>query len=175
MDAFDLLAENAAIKNNIPPASWTRANIDYMRGQMQRLGFGMDWSREFAACDAEYYRWEQWMFLRLYEKGLVYRKNAVVNWDCEDQTVLANERVVDGRGWRSGAVVGRREMAQWCKRSPTTPKNCSMTWTTCPVGRSRSRACSATGSAGRKAQKSTLSLSTILRTNLPYLRLVQIP
>ena len=112
-DAFGLPAENAAIKNNIPPASWTRDNIDYMRGQMQRLGFGIDWSREFATCDAEYYRWEQWMFLRLYEKGLVYRKNAVVNWDPEDQTVLANEQVVDGRGWRSGAVVERREMAQW--------------------------------------------------------------
>lgn len=112
-DAFGLPAENAAIKNNIPPASWTRDNIDYMRGQMQRLGFGMDWSREFATCDSEYYRWEQWMFLRLYEKGLVYRKNAVVNWDPEDQTVLANEQVVDGRGWRSGAVVERREMAQW--------------------------------------------------------------
>jgi leucyl-tRNA synthetase len=112
-DAFGLPAENAAIKNNIPPASWTRDNIDYMRGQMQRLGFGMDWSREFATCDSDYYRWEQWMFLRLYEKGLVYRKNAVVNWDPEDQTVLANEQVVDGRGWRSGAVVERREMAQW--------------------------------------------------------------
>ena len=83
-DAFGLPAENAAIKNNIPPASWTRDNIDYMRRQMQQLGFGMDWSREFATCDSEYYRWEQWMFLRLYEKGLVYRKNAVVNWDPED-------------------------------------------------------------------------------------------
>lgn len=112
-DAFGLPAENAAIKNNIPPAQWTRDNIDYMRGQMQRLGFGMDWSREFATCDSDYYRWEQWLFLRLYEKGLVYRKNAVVNWDPEDQTVLANEQVVDGRGWRSGAVVERREMAQW--------------------------------------------------------------
>lgn len=112
-DAFGLPAENAAIKNNIPPATWTHDNIDYMRSQMQRLGFGMDWSREFATCDSEYYRWEQWMFLRLYKKGLVYRKNAVVNWDPEDQTVLANEQVVDGRGWRSGAVVERREMAQW--------------------------------------------------------------
>jgi leucyl-tRNA synthetase len=112
-DAFGLPAENAAIKNNIPPAKWTRENIDYMRGQMQRLGFGMDWSREFATCDSDYYRWEQWLFLRLLEKGLVYRKNAVVNWDPEDQTVLANEQVVDGRGWRSGAIVERREMAQW--------------------------------------------------------------
>ena len=112
-DAFGLPAENAAIKHNIPPAKWTRDNIDYMRTQMQRLGFGMDWSREFATCDSDYYRWEQWLFLRLYEKGMVYRKNAVVNWDPEDQTVLANEQVVDGRGWRSGVVVERREMAQW--------------------------------------------------------------
>ena len=112
-DAFGLPAENAAIKHNIPPAKWTRDNIDYMRSQMQRLGFGMDWSREFATCDSDYYHWEQWLFLRLYEKGMVYRKNAVVNWDPEDQTVLANEQVVDGRGWRSGALVERREMAQW--------------------------------------------------------------
>ena len=112
-DAFGLPAENAAIKHNIPLAKWTRDNIDYMRSQMQRLGFGMDWSREFATCDSDYYHWEQWLFLRLYEKGMVYRKNAVVNWDPEDQTVLANEQVVDGRGWRSGAVVERREMAQW--------------------------------------------------------------
>ncbi len=112
-DAFGLPAENAAIKNGIPPAQWTKDNIAYMRGQMQRLGFGIDWSREFATCDPEYYHWEQWLFLKLYEKGLVYRKNAVVNWDPVDQTVLANEQVVDGRGWRSGAVVERREMAQW--------------------------------------------------------------
>jgi len=112
-DAFGLPAENAAIKNDIPPADWTRDNIAYMRGQMQRLGYGIDWSREFATCDPEYYRWEQWLFLKLFEKGMVYRKNAVVNWDPVDQTVLANEQVVDGRGWRSGAVVERREMAQW--------------------------------------------------------------
>lgn len=112
-DAFGLPAENAAIKNGIPPAQWTKDNIAYMRGQMQRLGFGIDWSREFATCDPEYYHWEQWLFLKLYEKGLVYRKNSVVNWDPVDQTVLANEQVVDGRGWRSGAVVERREMAQW--------------------------------------------------------------
>ncbi len=112
-DAFGLPAENAAIKNGIPPATWTKDNIAYMRGQMQRLGFGIDWSREFATCDPEYYHWEQWLFIKLYEKGLVYRKNAVVNWDPVDQTVLANEQVVDGRGWRSGAVVERREMAQW--------------------------------------------------------------
>ncbi|NKC01450.1 MAG: leucine--tRNA ligase [Pseudomonadales bacterium] len=112
-DAFGLPAENAAIKNGIPPASWTKDNIAYMRGQMKRLGFGIDWSREFATCDPEYYRWEQWLFIKLFEKGLVYRKNSVVNWDPVDQTVLANEQVENGRGWRSGAVIERREMAQW--------------------------------------------------------------
>ncbi|MEQ8858714.1 MAG: leucine--tRNA ligase [Pseudomonadales bacterium] len=112
-DAFGLPAENAAIKNGIPPASWTRDNIAYMRGQMQALGFGIDWSREFATCDPDYYHWEQWFFTKLYEKGLVYRKSSVVNWDPVDQTVLANEQVVDGRGWRSGALVERREMPQW--------------------------------------------------------------
>lgn len=112
-DAFGLPAENAAIKNGIPPASWTKDNIAYMRGQMQRLGYGIDWSREFATCDPEYYHWEQWLFIKLFEKGLVYRKNSVVNWDPVDQTVLANEQVENGRGWRSGAVVERREMAQW--------------------------------------------------------------
>jgi leucyl-tRNA synthetase len=112
-DAFGLPAENAAIKNGIPPAIWTRDNIAYMKGQMQRLGFGFDWRREFATCDPEYYHWEQWFFIKLYEKGLVYRKSAWVNWDPVDQTVLANEQVVDGRGWRSGAVVERREMPQW--------------------------------------------------------------
>ena len=112
-DAFGLPAENAAIKNGIPPAIWTRDNIAYMKGQMQRLGFGFDWSREFATCDPEYYHWEQWFFIKLYEKGLVYRKSSWVNWDPVDQTVLANEQVVDGRGWRSGAVVERREMPQW--------------------------------------------------------------
>jgi leucyl-tRNA synthetase len=112
-DAFGLPAENAAIKNGIPPAVWTRDNIANMRGQMQALGFGMDWSREFATCDPSYYHWEQWFFTRLYRKGLVYRKSSVVNWDPVDQTVLANEQVEDGRGWRSGAVVERREMPQW--------------------------------------------------------------
>ena len=112
-DAFGLPAENAAIKHGVAPATWTKDNIAYMRGQMQRLGFGFDWSREFATCDPDYYRWEQWLFVRLYKKGLVYRKNAMVNWDPVDQTVLANEQVVEGRGWRSGAVVERREMAQW--------------------------------------------------------------
>lgn len=112
-DAFGLPAENAAIKHGIAPATWTKDNIAHMRGQLQRLGFGLDWSREFATCDPQYYHWEQWLFVRLYEKGLVYRKNSVVNWDPVDLTVLANEQVENGRGWRSGAVIERREMAQW--------------------------------------------------------------
>ncbi len=112
-DAFGLPAENAAIQNNTPPAEWTRKNIKAMREQLKRMGFALDWTREFATCDPEYYRWEQWFFLRLMEKGLVYRTSATVNWDPVDQTVLANEQVVDGRGWRSGAPVERREIQQW--------------------------------------------------------------
>ena len=115
-DAFGLPAENAAIENNVPPARWTRSNIDYMRGQLQRLGFAYDWSRELATCNPEYYRWEQWFFTQLYEKGLVYRATAVVNWDPVDQTVLANEQVIDGCGWRSGAPVERRQIPQWFLR-----------------------------------------------------------
>jgi len=112
-DAFGLPAENAAIQNNTPPAEWTRRNIAEMRGQLVRMGFALDWSREFATCDPDYYRWEQWFFTRLFAKRLVYRANATVNWDPVDQTVLANEQVVDGRGWRSGAPVERREIQQW--------------------------------------------------------------
>lgn len=112
-DAFGLPAENAAIKNKVPPAEWTYSNIDYMRNQINRLGFAYDWSRELATCDPEYYRWEQWLFTKLFEKGLVYRKNSIVNWDPVDQTVLANEQVEDGRGWRSGALVEQREIPQW--------------------------------------------------------------
>jgi len=112
-DAFGLPAENAAINNNVPPAKWTYENIDDMRQQLKRLGFAYDWKRELATCDPEYYRWEQWFFTRLYEKGLVYKKTAVVNWDPVDQTVLANEQVIDGKGWRSGATVERREIPQW--------------------------------------------------------------
>jgi len=115
-DAFGLPAENAAIKNNTAPAKWTYANIENMSGQLKRLGFAYDWSREFATCKPEYYRWEQLMFTRLMEKGLAYRKDSEVNWDPVDQTVLANEQVVDGRGWRSGAVVERRTIPQWFLR-----------------------------------------------------------
>ncbi len=112
-DAFGLPAENAAIKNKTAPAKWTYANIDHMRGQLQSLGYAIDWSREFATCRPDYYVHEQRMFTRLMKKGLVYRKNSVVNWDPVDQTVLANEQVIDGRGWRSGAVVEKREIPQW--------------------------------------------------------------
>ena len=112
-DAFGLPAENAAIANKVAPAKWTRENIDHMRAQLQRLGYAYDWDREIATCDPTYYRWEQWFFSRLYERGLVYKKMATVNWDPVDQTVLANEQVIDGRGWRSGAVVERREIPQW--------------------------------------------------------------
>ena len=112
-DAFGLPAENAAIKNNSAPGKWTYQNIDYMRNQLKSFGFGFDWDRELATCKKEYYRWEQWFFTKLYEKGLVYKKNATVNWDPVDQTVLANEQVIDGRGWRSGAIVERKEIPQW--------------------------------------------------------------
>ena len=112
-DAFGLPAENAAIANKSAPAKWTRSNIDYMKNQLKQLGFGYDWSRELATCDPEYYRWEQWFFARLYEKGLVYKKMSTVNWDPVDQTVLANEQVVDGRGWRSGALVEQKKIPQW--------------------------------------------------------------
>jgi len=115
-DAFGLPAENAAMKNGVPPAQWTYSNIEYMKGQLRRLGFGYDWGRELATCRPDYYRWEQWLFTELYRKGLVYRKNSVVNWDPVDQTVLANEQVVDGKGWRSGAPVERREIPQWFLR-----------------------------------------------------------
>ncbi|ABC32027.1 leucyl-tRNA synthetase [Hahella chejuensis KCTC 2396] len=112
-DAFGLPAENAALKNNVAPAKWTYENIAYMKNQLKLLGFGYDWNRELATCRPEYYKWEQWFFTRLYEKGLVYKKMSTVNWDPVDETVLANEQVIDGKGWRSGAVVERREIPQW--------------------------------------------------------------
>ncbi len=115
-DAFGLPAENAAMEREVPPARWTRENIAAMTEQLKGLGFGYDWSRELATCDPDYYRWEQWLFTRLYRKGLVYRDTAAVNWDPVDQTVLANEQVIDGRGWRSGAPVERREIPQWFLR-----------------------------------------------------------
>ena len=109
-DAFGLPAENAALKNKVPPAQWTYDNIAYMKGQMQAMGLAIDWSREVATCDPEYYKWNQWLFLKMLEKGIAYRKTQVVNWDPVDQTVLANEQVIDGRGWRTGALVEKREI-----------------------------------------------------------------
>ncbi len=112
-DAFGLPAENAAIEHKTAPAKWTYRNIEQMREQLKQLGLAIDWRREIITCKPEYYRWEQWLFLQMYKKGLVYKKNAIVNWDPVDQTVLANEQVIDGRGWRSGALIERREIPQW--------------------------------------------------------------
>ena len=112
-DAFGLPAENAAVENKTAPAEWTKANIAYMKSQLQSLGFGIDWSRELATCEPSYYKWEQWFFTQLFEKGLVYKKTSAVNWDPVDETVLANEQVIDGRGWRSGAQIEIKEIDQW--------------------------------------------------------------
>ena len=112
-DAFGLPAENAAMANNVPPAKWTYDNIAYMKKQLQSLGFALDWERELATCKPDYYKWNQWLFLRMLEKGLAYQKTGVVNWDPVDQTVLANEQVIDGRGWRTGAVVEKREIPMY--------------------------------------------------------------
>ena len=112
-DAFGLPAENAAIANNVPPAEWTYSNIEYMKQQLKLLGLGIDWSREIKTCTPEYYRWEQWLFTRLFKKGVIYKKTAVVNWDPVDNTVLANEQVIDGRGWRSGALVEKRDIPMY--------------------------------------------------------------
>ncbi len=115
-DAFGLPAENAAIKNNVPPAAWTRDNIAYMRNQLKQLGLGYDWTRELATCDPDYYRWEQWLFTRLFKKGLVYKKTSPVNWCPNDLTVLANEQVVDGKCWRCDTFVERKDIPQWFMR-----------------------------------------------------------
>lgn len=115
-DAFGLPAENAAIQNQVAPAAWTEQNIDNMRQQLSRLGFAYDWEREIATCKPDYYKWEQWFFTKLYEKGVVYKAESEVNWDPVDQTVLANEQVIDGRGWRSGALVEKRKIPQWFLR-----------------------------------------------------------
>ncbi len=115
-DAFGLPAENAAMANKVPPAKWTYDNIAYMKRQLQSLGFALDWSRELATCRPEYYRWNQWLFTRLFKKGLAYKKTGVVNWDPVDQTVLANEQVIEGRGWRTGALVEKREIPMYFLR-----------------------------------------------------------
>ncbi|MCU0869071.1 MAG: leucine--tRNA ligase, partial [Burkholderiales bacterium] len=115
-DAFGLPAENAAMANGVPPAKWTWDNIAYMRGQLKALGFAIDWSRELATCRPDYYRWNQWLFLRMLERGIAYQKTGSVNWDPVDQTVLANEQVIDGRGWRTGALVEKREIPMYYLR-----------------------------------------------------------
>ena len=109
-DSFGLPAENAAIQNNVHPATWTNENIDYMRDQLKRLGFAYDWKRELSTCDSSYFRWEQWFFSKLYKNGLVEKKESEVNWDPVDKTVLANEQVIEGRGWRSGALVEKKKI-----------------------------------------------------------------
>ncbi len=115
-DAFGLPAENAAMQNGVPPAKWTRDNIAYMKTQCRSLGLALDWTRELATCDPEYYRWNQWLFLRMLEHGIAYRTTGVVNWDPVDQTVLANEQVIDGRGWRTGATIEKREIPMYYLR-----------------------------------------------------------
>ena len=115
-DAFGLPAENAAIQNKTAPAEWTYQNINHMRGQLKELGLAVDWEREIATCSVEYYKWEQWLFLQLFKKNMIYKKTSIVNWDPIDQTVLANEQVVDGKGWRSGAEVERKEIPQYFMR-----------------------------------------------------------
>ncbi len=115
-DAFGMPAENAAMANGVPPAKWTYDNIAYMKKQMQSMGLAIDWSREIATCSPEYYKWNQWLFLKMLEKGIAYKKTGTVNWDPVDQTVLANEQVIDGRGWRSGALVEKREIPMYYMR-----------------------------------------------------------
>ena len=112
-DAFGLPAENAAMKSRMAPAKWTHDNIAYMKTQLIAMGFAIDWSRELSTCDPAYYKWNQWLFLRMLEKGIAYRKSGMVNWDPVDQTVLANEQVIDGRGWRSGAPIEKREIPMY--------------------------------------------------------------
>ena len=112
-DAFGLPAENAAIENNVSPKDWTDSNIKNMKKQLKSLGFSYDWRREFKTCDEDYYKWEQWLFCELYKRGLVIREEAEVNWDPVDKTVLANEQVIDGKGWRSGAEVVKKTINQW--------------------------------------------------------------
>ena len=112
-DAFGLPAENAAIENKLSPKDWTKSNIDNMRGQLKSLGFSYDWDREISTCSENYYKWEQWFFIELFKKNLVYKKESLVNWDPVDNTVLANEQVIDGKGWRSGVDVEKKEISQW--------------------------------------------------------------
>jgi len=146
-DAFGMPAENAAIANNTHPARWTYANIDNMRAQLKRLGFSYDWKREVATCRPEYYHWEQWLFLRMYEKGLAVRRESYVNWCDPCQTVLANEQVEAGMCWRCGKAVRRRNCGSGFSALRITPRTCYSTAISCPDGLRRSSPCRRTGSA----------------------------
>ena len=128
-DGFGLPAENAAIKRGIHPKEWTYANIAQQRASFKRIGMSFDWSRQFNTCDPEYYRWTQWLFLQLFDKGLAYRKLAPANWCPKDQTVLANEQVINGHCERCGTAVVRKDLTSGSSRSPTTPSGCWTTWT----------------------------------------------
>ena len=150
-DAFGLPAENAAIKNQVPPGQWTRDNIDAMRTQLQRMGYAYDWNRELTTCDPSYYRWEQWLFTQLFEKGLVYKKKATVNWCPNDQTVLANEQVIDGGCWRCETPVEQRAISQWFLKITDYADELLQDLDELKGCRNRWSPCSATGSAALKA------------------------
>jgi leucyl-tRNA synthetase len=150
-DAFGMPAENAAMQNNTHPAKWTYANIDTMRAQLKSMGLSLDWSREIATCDPSYYKHQQRMFLDFLAAGLVSRKQSKVNWDPVDHTVLANEQVIDGRGWRSGALVEQRELTQWFFKITDLRRISPTRSTRSTAGPRKCAPCSATGSAARKA------------------------
>ncbi len=151
-DAFGLPAENAAMANGVPPAKWTFDNIAYMKTQLKSLGFALDWSRELTTCRPEYYRWNQWLFLRMLEKGIAYQKTGVVNWDPVDKTVLANEQVIDGRGWRTGAPVEKREIPMYyLKITDYAEDLLDALEQHARVGRSACAPCRPTGSARARA------------------------
>jgi leucyl-tRNA synthetase len=154
-DAFGLPAENAAMANGVPPAKWTWDNIAYMKRQLKSLGFAIDWSREVATCRPDYYRWNQWLFLRMLERGIAYKKTGtVVNWDPVDQTVLANEQVIDGRGWRTGALVEKREIPMYYLRITDYAEELLGALETLPGWPERVRRCRRTGSAAARACES---------------------
>ena len=150
-DAFGLPAENAAMQQKINPREWTYQNIEVMRAQLKRIGLSLDWSREFATCDPEYYHQQQRLFLAFYNAGLVYRKKSKVNWDPVDHTVLANEQVIDGRAGGPARSLSRRSWRSGSSRSPTTPMTCSTVWIPWINGPTRFASCSGTGSAGARA------------------------
>ena len=154
-DAFGLPAENAAIKRNSHPAKWTYANIDTQKASFKRMGFSYDWDRTVVACDPEYYRWGQWIFLQFWKRGLVERRNSPVNWCPNCATVLANEQVTEGECWRCHGAVEKRDLTQWYFKITDYARSCWTTSTSWTVGPSASSRCRRTGSAAPKAPKST--------------------